>query len=244
MLERWFTGKGVTLNGNYIPLDGPNRREGIQELTSRLLALEPHPRAMYAAIRGQLPSVDSFQPADGAADEFAGMTVEQIQEIGNDPLFTIGAHTVDHPYLTRCDPEEAECQILENKLWLERITGKTCDFFAYPIGDFGGTTITLCIRAGFKKAFSVVRKSESHPQFAVRRIGVYSPSLLPLAAKLFCGNWFPSRLIQALRASKSPVDLAPEAGSQWSQDACPEKLKMPKKDLRHDNRRSETSTLP
>ena len=28
------------------------------------------------------------------------MTVEQIADLSADPLFSIGAHTIDHPFLT------------------------------------------------------------------------------------------------------------------------------------------------
>jgi peptidoglycan/xylan/chitin deacetylase (PgdA/CDA1 family) len=203
MLEAWFPGSGVTLNGSFIDLHGAQRSAGITELTSRLLALKPHPHAMYAAIHAQLPAAESFVSAGVLADEFAGMTIEQVHELGNDPLFTVGAHTADHPFLTRCDAEEADRQILENKSWLERVTGKSCDLFAYPLADFDSNILRQCRRVGFQQAFSVAQESDSHPQFAIRRIGIYSPSLAELAAKLWCGHWLSTRLIQAVRTCKS-----------------------------------------
>jgi len=185
MLGAHFPGDGVTLNGKFISLQGKQRGVGIQELTSRLLALKPHPHAMHVAIDAQLPPLESFVSAAVLADECAGMTAEQVRELGKDPLFTVGAHTVDHPYLTRCDTEEAERQISENKTWLERVTGSTCDLFAYPLDDFDSNILEQCRRIGFQQTFSVRRNRVSLAQFATPRVGVYSTSLYALGIKLW-----------------------------------------------------------
>jgi len=201
MFSAFFAGKGVTLDGKFVSLQGTDRKAGIQELTSRLLSLKPHPHAMYAAIDAQLPPVESFASQAALADECAGMTEEQVRELGQDPLFTVGGHTVDHPYLTRCDATEAERQISDNKTWIESVTGRICDLFAYPLADFDHNTVEQCRRGRFKQAFGVRRKRISYPQFATRRVGIYSTSLAVLGAKLLCRHYLPthwvSRLIRA-----------------------------------------------
>jgi peptidoglycan/xylan/chitin deacetylase (PgdA/CDA1 family) len=199
MLETYFPGNSVTLNGEFIPLRGTQRGARIRKLREDLLALKPHPNAMYAAIETQLPPLESFTSAVVRADECEGMTVEQVRGLGADPLFTVGAHTLDHPYLTRCEPREAERQMYENKSWLESITGNRCDLFAYPMADFDSNTVEACRRVGFQRAFGVARQEVSPAEFAIRRVGVYSKSLVPLGIKLWFGHWLPIRLMQKVR---------------------------------------------
>jgi peptidoglycan/xylan/chitin deacetylase (PgdA/CDA1 family) len=196
MLERYFPGDGVTFNGEFVPLQGAQRGAGIKKLRDGLLALKPHPNAMYAAIDAQLPPLESFMSAALRADECEGMTVEQVRGLAADPLFTVGAHTLDHPYLTRCEPQEAERQMYENKSWLESLTGKRCDLFAYPLDDFDSETVEACRRIGFQQAFGVAREWLSPEQFAIRRVGIYSKSLAPLGIKVWLGHWLPIGVIQ------------------------------------------------
>jgi peptidoglycan/xylan/chitin deacetylase (PgdA/CDA1 family) len=207
MLGACFPGEGVTLNGKFVRLQGAERRAGIQQLTSMLLALEPHPHAMYAAIDAQLPPLESFVSEAVLADECAGMTEDQVRELGQDPLFTIGGHTVDHPYLTRCDAKEAERQISENKVWLERVTCRPCDLFAYPLADFDSNIVEQCRRIRFHQAFGVEPNDVS--DFAIRRVGIYSASRMVLAAKLFYRHYLTTQLSANLRpggdTAASPV---------------------------------------
>ena len=196
MLETYFPGDGVTLNGEFIPLQGTQRRPGIKELKDGLVALKPHPNAIYTAIDAQLPPLESFMSAALRADECEGMTVEQVQSLAADPLFTVGAHTIDHPYLTRCEPQEAERQMYENKSWLESLTGKRCDLLAYPLGDFNSKTVEACRHVGFQQAFGVEREGLLPAQFAIRRVGIYSNSLVPLGIKLWFGHRLPIRLVE------------------------------------------------
>ena len=203
MLGACFPGEGVTLNGKLVRLKGTERRTGIQQLTSMLLALAPHPHAMYAAIDAQLPPLESFVSEAVLADECAGMTEDQVRELGQDPLFTIGGHTLDHPYLTRCSTKEAERQISENKTWLERVTRRTCDLFAYPLADFDRNTVEQCRRVRFKQAFGVGRNGVS--QFAIRRVGIYSASLTVLGAKLLCRHYLPTQLIAPWKQGYEPA---------------------------------------
>ena len=199
MLRLYFAGSGVTLDGTYIPLDGCRRENGIQEVTRRLLELKPHPRAMYDAIASQLPPLEEFVPSSVLADECYGMTTEQVHDLGNDPLFTVGAHTIDHPYLSRCNAQEAWRQVSENKLWLEQVTGAKCDLFAYPLGDLDNNIVEQCARLKFQRAFATEWSHIRHSQLAIRRVGIYRSAMTLLRIKIQCGHWLPVRLIQTAR---------------------------------------------
>ncbi|MFB3916904.1 MAG: polysaccharide deacetylase family protein [Terriglobales bacterium] len=199
MLEAFFRGDGVRLNGEFISLRPAERQAGIQKLTRRLFALRPHPHAMYEAIESQLPALAGFVKAEVLADEAEGMTAAGLRDLAADPLFTIGAHTVDHPQLTKCSPEEVERQIRENKTWLERVTGKQCDQFSYPQADFDAPIVQQCRKLGFQKAYATESPRIVDGLFAIRRVGIYSTSLTRLGVKLWCNRWLPMRAMQKAR---------------------------------------------
>jgi peptidoglycan/xylan/chitin deacetylase (PgdA/CDA1 family) len=168
---------------------------------------------MYDAIESQLPALESFVSAEILADEGQGMLPGQIRDLAQDPLFTVGAHTVDHPQLTRCEPDEVAHQLAHNKAWLESVTGKVCDQFAYPQADFDGSVLEQSRRLGFQQAFATERISIVDSQFAIRRIGVYSRSLAPLGVKLWCGHWLPVTTIHKLLGfARNPI-AAMESGN-------------------------------
>jgi peptidoglycan/xylan/chitin deacetylase (PgdA/CDA1 family) len=207
MLRLYFPGSGVSLNGSFIPLHGLQREKGLQDLTNRLLGLKPHPQAMYAAIDTQLPRLEEFVSPSALADECYGMTAEQLYELGNDPLFTVGGHTVDHPYLTRCYPQQVRRQVWENKTWLEHITGRTCNLFAYPLGDFDRDILEQCRQFKFQQAFATEWCRVRHRQFAIRRVGIYRGAMALLRIKIRYGHWLPMRLIDSARTFARALGL-------------------------------------
>jgi hypothetical protein len=212
MLEAFFPGSAVRLNGKSISLKGADRKRGIQEVTRQLLKLKPHPHAAYDAIETQLPALESFVATETLADEGQGMLPDQIRDLAQDPLFTVGAHTVDHPLLTRCEPDEVEHQLAHNKAWLESVTGKMCDQFAYPEADFDRSVLEHCRQLGFQQAFGTECISIVDDRFAIRRIGVYSRSLALLGLKLWCGHWLPVTAIHKLLGfARNP--MAAESGN-------------------------------
>lgn len=61
------------------------------------------------------------------------LSKEQIVELAQDPLCTIGAHTVSHCMLKRKGVNQ-EYEFSESKRVLEQLTGKPVEHFAYPYG--------------------------------------------------------------------------------------------------------------
>lgn len=80
------------------------------------------------------------------------MNWEQIKALDNDPLCTIGAHTVSHPRLSTLTKEEMRKEIVDSKHRLEEMLGHSVDHFSYPQGDYNKTTIELVNEAGFTSA--------------------------------------------------------------------------------------------
>jgi peptidoglycan/xylan/chitin deacetylase (PgdA/CDA1 family) len=196
-LRRHFSGTALRFRGQVWDLSEPNRRDTIQRLREYVLALRPHPAAMYEAIEKELPPIEEFvSPAD-LQDRYAGMTEAQIRTLAADPLFAFGVHTVDHPMLTFCSPDEMVRQIQENKSWIERVSGRPCEAIAYPRGDYNAEVVDACVRLGLKVGYAVTPTRKVSPPFEVPRIGIYRPSLDIVGFKVIYG--------QTLRALGVPL---------------------------------------
>jgi peptidoglycan/xylan/chitin deacetylase (PgdA/CDA1 family) len=187
-LEKHFPGNGFHFCGEFINMSSGQRHISIQRLEKYLLALTPHPLAMYKVIDKELPRLEDFVASATLDDSFAGMTSEQVGELAADSLFTIGNHTLDHPFLTRCGPEEVARQILQNKIWIEDVSNRKCDDIAYPIGDYNLDVMNQCRRLNVTHGFVETALFGSAPHFEIPRVGIYSKSLDVLAFKVHWGN--------------------------------------------------------
>ena len=182
-----FRGSGFLFRGRLVDMSG-NREAAIQRLANELLGLRPHPAAMYQAIEEELPALEDFVPRQELRANFEGMSPQQIRDLAADPLFTIGAHTVDHPYLTSCEPKVAQFEIRENKRQLEEVTGKACATVAYPHNDYSPAILEYCRRIGFASGYSVHQQLHLDPELEIARVGVFSPSLTILTLKALWGT--------------------------------------------------------
>jgi len=61
----------------------------------------------------------------------------QISELSEDPLCTIGAHTINHVRLSRLSPDEMRYEMEESRRIIEAETGKSPQHLAYPYGMEG-----------------------------------------------------------------------------------------------------------
>jgi len=112
------------------------------------------------------------------------MTAEQVADLAADPLFSVGVHTTDHPFLTRCQTDEALHQIEDNRTWLESACGRRCDAIAYPSGDYSAELLNVCRREGFVRGYAVSRRISGRSMLELERIGIYSESTDVLGFKV------------------------------------------------------------
>lgn len=93
--------------------------------------------------------------------EYRMLNSVQIKNLSSDELFTIGAHTINHPSIGHMDYIEQEREIVTSKNVLEKIIGSSVDLFAYPFGgltDYSKETIQILKMSGFVKAFTTTNK--------------------------------------------------------------------------------------
>lgn len=70
-------------------------------------------------------------------DERFNITKDQLNELNNSGIITIGAHTMNHPILKNEGDTDAEKEIRESVQELSKLLGREIKYFAYPNGTVG-----------------------------------------------------------------------------------------------------------
>jgi peptidoglycan/xylan/chitin deacetylase (PgdA/CDA1 family) len=102
---------------------------------------------------------------------------EELKMIAEEPLITIGAHTMNHIALKQQNKVLVEQELRNSKLELESKIGRKVTHFAYPYGgkfDVSKVDIELTQKVGFKTATlnqpGNIFKSNRHSKFALARM--------------------------------------------------------------------------
>jgi peptidoglycan/xylan/chitin deacetylase (PgdA/CDA1 family) len=89
-------------------------------------------------------------------------------------IVEIGAHTVNHPFLSQLSQPLQKQEIATSKLELEQLLRKEVKSFAYPHGNYNQETLELVEKIGFTSACSTFmnRVESQSPLFSLPRIQV------------------------------------------------------------------------
>jgi peptidoglycan/xylan/chitin deacetylase (PgdA/CDA1 family) len=79
---------------------------------------------------------------------------EQLREFAALPGFGLGAHTLTHPALPSCSPEDARAEIAGGADRLRARAGVEVDQFAYPFGAWTPSVARLVAELGFRSAYT------------------------------------------------------------------------------------------
>lgn len=71
------------------------------------------------------------------------ITTDELVELSEDPLVTIGSHGVSHRILSGMEPEQQEEELLFSKERLETIIKKQVQYFAYSHGQYDTNTLAI-----------------------------------------------------------------------------------------------------
>lgn len=88
------------------------------------------------------------------------MTSAQVKELSLSPLITIAAHTMNHVDLRKTNQKITMQEVLGSKTYLEKLTGKTVNHFAYPFGKYTNDTVNTVEKAGFATATTMKRGND------------------------------------------------------------------------------------
>ncbi len=144
----------------------------------------PQPILMNKAIDNELPKLEDFVPDAMIRDRFAGISHDGIKELAQDPLFSIGIHTVDHVFLTHCDDNLITKQIQDNAEIIQCLTGKKPSSIAYPSGDYNDRVVQICKNLNIQLGFAVKPLNNHWDDYEIARIGIYRPSIMKLLTKV------------------------------------------------------------
>lgn len=187
VMEVRFPGEQFEFRGRTIDMRPGVRSASMASLTQTLLALKPHPEALYEAI-AELPQPESFLSQEELADWCAGMEEGELAQLDADPLFEVEMHTLDHPFLSKCDAQTQREQISRHRTHLENVCGRRCAALAYPIGDYDERTLSLADEFQLDWAFAVNSPGRGDSRFEIPRLGIYSASAGVLSMKSLWGN--------------------------------------------------------
>lgn len=117
--------------------------------------------------------------APGLIDTKEFVTKEHLLEMANDPLCTVGAHSVSHCSLKKVENSKEE--IFESKKQLEELVGRQIEYMAYPYGwhcDVSKKNMNEAEEAGYKCAFGTIQSpisgTSAKNMFYLPRIVLYS----------------------------------------------------------------------
>ena len=133
--------------------------------------------------RRQWPT-EAAVPAPIARQFWDGMTVSQLERCAAHPLITIGSHTVNHPHLPACDDQQLRAELVDSRRWLESVTGRTVELFAYPYGSLDRRTAEAVRAAGYRAAFGEQPHPVGLPPYQIPRAGIYHADPAYLDGKL------------------------------------------------------------
>ena len=123
-------------------------------------------------------------PDEVARDLYDGLSAGELARCAAHPLITIGAHTVSHPFLTRCDDRQLAFELEAAKSLLESVIDSEVGLLAYPTGDYDRRVAEAAKRAGYRFAFVQDASDVGFPAYEIPRVGIYSADPAYLAAKL------------------------------------------------------------
>ena len=126
-----------------------DRQRSLDALLAKLKYLEPDHRERMV---NEIAKTVNIQPPNDLM-----LTSDQVR-ILSDAEMTIGAHTVNHPILSRVSERSARDEMAHSKQQLEVITGREVKLFAYPNGkpgtDYSASHALIAREVGFAAAVS------------------------------------------------------------------------------------------
>ncbi|MCI0547888.1 MAG: polysaccharide deacetylase family protein [Candidatus Rokubacteria bacterium] len=170
--------------GERILLDRPEARvAAVPRVTEALKRLpEDERRRMVARL------LEELGPGEDGARKNRMLDwddVRALQGLG----FTVGAHTVSHPILSRVPLAQAREEIAGSRAMIEAATGRAPGAFAYPNGgadDYTAAVVDLVRQAGFTCAVTTRfgLNTGATPPLELRRGGPWERHLPTFALKL------------------------------------------------------------
>ena len=160
----------VALNNHQYDLSTPGKRYQAAFHFMQFIQSEKKPEEFYPLIEAL--AGDKCLPCD----EDIHMTWNDLRILIDEPLITLGAHSLRHFPLSYCEPQLAESEIIESISQLEENLGITINHFSYPRGhqkDFNAHHISVLQAKNIKSATTTLRGVNRRGQdlYSLKRVG-------------------------------------------------------------------------
>lgn len=88
---------------------------------------------------------------------------------------SFGSHTATHRLLGELAWDDIKAEVVNSKVVLESVLGRTVNAIAYPLGSYNKNVIMVADNAGYKTGFTVREGTcgKTSPNFELRRIPVF-----------------------------------------------------------------------
>jgi peptidoglycan/xylan/chitin deacetylase (PgdA/CDA1 family) len=119
------------------------------------------------------------------------MEIEEVKSLAQNPLVTIGSHTVHHALTVNCADDELEFEIKESKEKLREWTNKEVKYFSYPNGSFDGRERKILKEFGYKLAATDEKRfiTKNDDLYLIPRIEVKDKISFYEAICIIVGIW-------------------------------------------------------
>lgn len=149
--------------------------------------------------------------------ETDALTWDQVRKLDR-AGFTIGSHTLTHPWLPDLADEEIICELCASKSIIEREVGHAITAFAYPYGAFDARVQNLVRQCGYGRAYATApgRQVPDDDPLARKRVYVNESMLNhPALTWLALSGYYVTA--RELALSILPIDI-PRKPEGWSYD--------------------------
>jgi peptidoglycan/xylan/chitin deacetylase (PgdA/CDA1 family) len=123
---------------------------------------------------------------DRVSNEGVPMNIHEMQMLSQNPLFSIGAHSVHHSMLAEQNVTDQTYEVKESKRQIENWLDKPVKGFSYPYGNYNAVTQNLLKESGFDYAVSTESKlvTEEDDRYSLPRIQVKNWCMYEFATRI------------------------------------------------------------
>ena len=94
---------------------------------------------------------------------------EQIKELSNSGLVSIGSHTVSHNPLASLKAEQIETELKDSKEYLENLLGKEIKTISYPTGSYNSSVLNTA-QEYYKYGITTIEGTQNMNNFSKYKI--------------------------------------------------------------------------
>jgi peptidoglycan/xylan/chitin deacetylase (PgdA/CDA1 family) len=166
----------LSWNGSTFDLNGTPSREKANVSIRKSLRDLPRPQLLARldeVLRALGEELDSPIEADSP---FRMLDSRMIAEMAASGLVDFGAHSHSHRRLSRLSPKECREEIEMSVSEVRRLTGRSCDVFAYPLGrrqDYSRESVDVLRELGIRAAVTTLSgpNDRNVPALELQRYG-------------------------------------------------------------------------